>query len=270
MPLGGSSGRSPASGRNPTRRVAIHFLSFPRPPSWSSPSGAGMNSRSPPPSTRPFFVSRMRGRSATEQGVVLDDRAREGALGLEHRETLQVGDDALGLGAGQRDADRRALPCRPPDDLLEELPELVGAGQGELEPDLEVLELGLRRHRGTDEDERPSRAGEVLGRFSEQPQRGRRFQMRHRVLQQPGPVPRASPDQPERAGEVGRLLRVGGMDRREAARRAPAPERDRQFARHGAHQGLEALLLDRLADDEGVPRAQQEAEVPGGDVQTGA
>ena len=69
IPLGGSSGRSPASGRNPTRRVAIHFLSFPRPPSCSSPSGAGMNSRSPPPSTRPFFVSRMRGRSATDRAL---------------------------------------------------------------------------------------------------------------------------------------------------------------------------------------------------------
>jgi hypothetical protein len=65
MPLGGSRGFSPAPGSRPALRVPIQRFNRSRPPTWSSPSGVGMNSSSPPPSTRPFFISRMRGRSAT-------------------------------------------------------------------------------------------------------------------------------------------------------------------------------------------------------------
>ena len=190
MPLGGSSGLSPASGSNPTRRVAIHFLSFPRPPSWSSPSGAGMNSRSPPPSTRPFFVSRMRGRSATERALSSTiARARARSASNSVRPCRSV-DDALGLGAAQRDADRRALPGQSAGRPSGAAPAARRgrAGRTRTGPAMSSSS-GFDGIVGTDEDDRPSRAGELLGRLSEQPQRGRRLEVRHRVLEQPGPVP---------------------------------------------------------------------------------
>ena len=50
---------------------------------------------------------------------------------------------------------------------------------------------------------------------------------------------------------------------------AGAPGRDGQVEvrRHGAHERLESLFLDRLAHDERMARAEEQAEVSGGDVQ---
>ncbi len=204
------------------------------------------------------------------QRLVIDDRAGERALRLEHRQALEVGDDALRLFRRQIDPRPGDVAGAAPDHPLEKVLELGGSRQGELEADLHVLELGARGHRRPDHHEGARGAGELLRRLAEQAQRGRSFEVGRRILEEPRAVPGRLPDQPQGERQLGGLLGIRGMRRRQAARRAPAPERDRQLARNRAHEGLEALFLHRLADDEGMARPKQKRQVLGGDVQTGA
>jgi hypothetical protein len=201
------------------------------------------------------------------QPVVLDDRPREGALRLEHRQALQVRDDPLDVVASERDTGARVLAGEPLHHAAQEVAELVGAGKGEVEPDGDVLELGLRRDGRRDEHDRAGGARELLRGLPEHPERRRLLQLSDRVLEEPGPVAGGRADRPQREPEVDRLLGIGGMRGQQATCRAPGPERERELARDGAHERLEALLLHGLADHQRVAGPEQEGEVASRDVQ---
>ncbi len=202
------------------------------------------------------------------QRVVLHDRPRKGALRLEHGQARQVRHDAVGVLPGEGDLDARVVPGGAPRNPLEEVGKLARPGQGELEADLEIVELGPRRNRRADDDEGARGAGELLGRLAQQPKRRRRLQVRRGVLEEEGAVASRLANQAQRRGEIHRLFGLGRVRRGKAARGAPGPVRDRQVARNQAQQRLESLLLDRLADDQGVARLQEKGQVSGDDVQT--
>ena len=88
-----------------------------------------------------------------------------------------------------------------------------------------------------------------------------------RVLEQPDAVLGGSVDVAQGDGEVRRLRLVGGVAGREPGRGAPRPDGQRELAGDRAHEPLEALLLDRLAGDQRVLRAEEQGEVAGWNVQ---